>query len=160
MALRLGLLALLAATALPARAGDPMVERAIAALSKDPSLKVRTQAALMLAQRGAREALPALMHALAADGEPAVRIAAAAALARIGDIAAKEPLDAAAHADPDASVRAASGKALADLLAASSRALALDEPQGRAGDAAARGALKEALTRHLRKQGFAVVAAG
>jgi hypothetical protein len=33
----------------------------------------------------------------------------------------------------------------------------LDEPQGRAGDAAARAALREALARHLRRQGFAVV---
>lgn len=162
MALRLGLLALLAAAATaaaPARAADPLVDRAVRALSRDPSVKVRTQAALVLAQRGSREALPALMHAVAADDEPAVRIAAAAALARIGDVAAREPLDAAARADPDDAVRAAAKRSLADLLAASGRAVALEEPQGR-GDAATRGALKEALARHLRRQGFAVVPAG
>ncbi len=163
MALRPGLLALLAAalaSAAPARAADPLVDRAVQALSRDPSVKVRTQAALVLAQRGAREALPALMHAVVADDEPAVRIAAAAALARIGDVAARDPLDAAARADPDEAVRGAARKSLADLLAASGRAVALEEPQGRAGDAAARGALREALARHLRRQGFAVVAAG
>lgn len=161
MALRLALLALLvAAAAPPGRGADPQVDRAVRALSGDPSLKVRTQAALVLAQRGSREAVPALAHALAADEEPAVRIAAASALARIGDMAGKEPLEAATRADPDGSVRDAARKALADLLAASGRAVVLDDPQGRAGDAAARAALKESLARHLRQQGFAVVGAG
>ncbi len=41
----------------------PLVDRAVQALSRDPSVKVRTQAALVLAQRGAREALPARMDA-------------------------------------------------------------------------------------------------
>jgi len=161
MALRLGLLVLLAAAAPPpARAGDPLVDRAVQALARDSSVKVRTQAALVLAQRGAREAVPALAHALAADDEPVVRIAAAAALGRIADIAGKEPLEAAVRADPDGPVRAAARKALGDLMAASGRAVSLEEPQGRAGDAAARAALKEALARHLREQGFVVAAPG
>lgn len=159
MALRhLARLALLAA-ALPAGGLDPLVERALEALRSDPSLKVRTQAALVLGQRGAREAVPALTHALATDGSPAVRIAAAAGLARLADIAGKEPLEASSRADPDAAVRAASQRALAELLQATSRSLALDDPQGRAGDAAARAALKDSLARHLRRKGFAVVGA-
>jgi ABC-type uncharacterized transport system YnjBCD ATPase subunit len=103
--------------------------------------------------------VPALTQALAADEAPAVRIAAASALARLGDIAGKEPLEAAARADPDGSVRGAAQRALSELLAAASRAVALDDPQGRAGDAAARAALKESLTRHLRRRGFSVVGA-
>jgi len=126
------------------------------ALERDASLKVRAQAALVLGQRGAREALPTLLHALRADESPAVRIAAASALARVGDAGGKEPLEAAARADPDPGVRTAAQKALADLVSSASRALALDDPQGRGG-AAARSALKESLTRHLRKQGFTVV---
>jgi hypothetical protein len=149
------LLSLLAAAL--ARAGDPVVERAIQALDRDPSMKVRTQAALVLAQRGARTAIPTLVHALSADDSPAVRIAAASALARLSDLAAKEPLEAAGRADPDPGVRAAASRALAELLATSSRALALEDPQGAAAGPAARAALRDALSRHLRRQGFAVV---
>lgn len=142
----------------PARAADPVVERAIQALDRDPSMKVRTQAALVLAQRNARTAIPALVHALSADESAAVRIAAASALARLSDLAAKEPLEAAGRADPDPGVRSAASRALGELLASSSRALALDEPQGELAGPAARAALHEALSRHLRRQGFAVVA--
>lgn len=159
MASRLALL-LLAAAAVPAQAADPVVERAVAALRGDPSLKVRTQAALVLASRGAREAVPALTHALAADEAPAVRMAAAAALARLGDAAGREPLETASRADPDAGVRGAAARAFAELQAASSRSVVLDETRGEAGGAGAREALREALARHLRKQGFAVVGPG
>jgi hypothetical protein len=159
MALRTGLGLAMAIAAIPAAALDPLVERALEALRSDPSLKVRTQAALVLGARGDREAVPALTRALAADESPAVRIAAAAGLARLADIAGKEPLQAASRADPDPAVRTAAQRALDELLSASSRALALDDPQGGAGDATARAALKESLTRHLRRQGFAVVGA-
>jgi HEAT repeat protein len=159
MALLRGLRLVMLAAAFPAGAADPLVERALEALQSDSSLKVRTQAALVLGQRGAREAVPALTRALAADESPAVRIAAASGLARLADIAGKEPLEAASRADPDGAVRAAAQKALAELLSATSRAVALDEPQGRAGDAAARAALKDSLARHLRRQGFSVVGA-
>jgi hypothetical protein len=153
-------LAVALAAALPARAEDPLVERAIQALQGDPSMKVRTQAALVLAQRGARQALAVLTRALAADESPAVRIAAAAALARLADVAAREPLEAAKAADPDPAVRSAAARGLTDLLAVSNRALALDEAQGRAGDEAARAVLHDSLARHLRRQGFAVVGPG
>ncbi|HEY7724377.1 MAG TPA: HEAT repeat domain-containing protein [Anaeromyxobacteraceae bacterium] len=153
-------LAVALAAALPVGAEDPLVERAIQALQRDPSMKVRTQAALVLAQRGARQALAVLTRALAADESPAVRIAAAAALARLADIAAREPLEAARTADPDPAVRSAASRGLADLLASSNRSLSLDEAQGRAGDDAARAALHESLARHLRRQGFAVVGPG
>jgi len=158
MSLRWALL-LVAAAALPAAASDPVVERALAALQTDPSLKVRTQAALLLGTRGARQAVPALGNALAGDDAPAVRIAAAAALARLGDLAGRELLEAASRADPDTAVRNAAAKALSELLAASIRSVSLEEAHGEGG-AAAREALREALARHLRKQGFAVVGSG
>jgi hypothetical protein len=157
MATRHACLALLAA-ALPAAAADPQVERAMDALRSDSSLKVRTQAALVLGQRGAREAFPALVQALATDPAPAVRIAAAVALSRLGDAAGKEPLEAAGRADSDDAVRVAARKSLDELRRSTSgRAVWLDEPQGKAGDAAARSALRDALARHLRRQGFSVV---
>jgi len=158
MSLRRALL-LVAAAALPAVAADPVVERALAALQDDSSLKVRTQAALVLGARGARQAVTALGHALASDEAPSVRIAAAAALARLGDLAGREALEAASRVDPDAAVRHAADKALSELLAASVRSVALEEAHGEGG-AAAREALREALARHLRKQGFAVVGPG
>jgi len=82
---------------------------------------------------------------------------AAALPAGAADLLVERALEAASRADPEATVRAAAQRALAELLAATSRALALDEPQGKAGDDAARAALKDSLARHLRRQGFAVV---
>lgn len=159
MGLRRALPLLVAVAALPAAAGDPVVDRAMAALRSDASLKVRTQAALVLGSRGARQAVPALGHALASDESPAVRIAAAAALARLGDLGGRDPLEAASRADPDLTVRSAAARALAELLAASARSVTVEEAQGQGG-AAARQALQEALARHLRRQGFAVVGPG
>jgi hypothetical protein len=155
----LAVLAALLGLAALARAGDPVSERALQALLRDPSLKVRTQAALVLGQRGAREAVPTLVQALAGDESPAVRVAAATALGRLGDAAAREPLEAASRADPDAGVRSAAARAHAELSAMATRAVALDEPQGSRAGPEARAALRESLTRHLRKQGFAVVGA-
>jgi len=158
MSLRRALLLVLAA-AQAAAAADPVVDRALSALRDDSSLKVRTQAALVLGARGARQAVAALGHALATDEAPAVRIAAASALARLGDLAGREPLEAASRVDPDAAVRSAAAKALSELLAAAIRSVSLEETHGQGG-AEARAALREALSRHLRKQGFAVVEPG
>jgi len=108
------LLAVALAQAPLARA-DPSTDRAIEALGKDRSLKVRAQAALILGQRGAVDAVPALVAALTEDREEAVRIAAAAALGKIGDPTAREALDAARRSDPDGEVRAAAARALANL---------------------------------------------
>jgi hypothetical protein len=151
---------LLLVTSLPARASaegraDPGVEAAIRALREDGSLKVRTQAALVLGGRRAREAVPALCDALAADDAPAVRIAAAAALARIGDPAGRTALERARQDDPSGAVRAAAERALGEVALA----FTIDEPSGEGG-ADARDALRSALARHLRRRGYAVVEDG
>ena len=79
---RVQALFLLAALAGPARAASP-VEAAIDALLHDDSLKVRTQAAIILGQRGGVAAIPALRQAVAGDDSAAVRIAAVSALAKL-----------------------------------------------------------------------------
>jgi HEAT repeats len=143
----------------PARC-DGTVDGAIEALRKDPSIKVRTQAALVIGQRGpaARAALPALAEALEHDPGPAVRLAAARALGRVGDPVVRAALERSARGDPDEAVRTASIAALA-AIAAAPRArpasFALQEPQGHA-EAADRRAFKEALVRHLARRGFAL----
>ena len=68
---------LLLLVAAPLARGESANESAIRALRNDTSLKVRTQAALVLGQRGAAEAVPALREAVARDEAPAVRLAAA-----------------------------------------------------------------------------------
>ncbi len=159
-------LAVLLAVALvpaPLARADSSADRAIEALRNDRSLKVRAQAALILGQRGAVDAVPALAEALTQDREAAVRIAAAAALAKIGDPMAREPLDAARRLDPDGDVRKAATRALMDL---SPRArggtrrhvVTVEEAQGKGGGAA-RSALQAALARHLAQRGFEVVGA-
>src|SRR5690349_12982025 len=88
-------IALLTALALAPAAvtgGDPQLDRAARALAADPSLKVRTQAALVLGQRGAADGVPALSRALQEDAAPAVRVAAASALGRIRGAAAEAAL--------------------------------------------------------------------
>ena len=134
---------------------DPGVQAAVSALREDGSLKVRTQAALVLGRRRARAATPALCDALASDDAPAVRIAAAAALARIGDPAGRAALERASERDPDLSVRAAAARALAEI----GFAFTIDEPSGEGG-VQARAALREAITRHLERRGYAVVEHG
>jgi len=156
------LLAVALAQAPLARA-DPSTDRAIEALGKDRSLKVRAQAALILGQRGAVDAVPALVAALTEDREEAVRIAAAAALGKIGDPTAREALDAARRSDPDGEVRAAAARALANLAprargGARRHRVTVEEAQGKGGDAA-RSALHAALARHLAQRGFQVVGA-
>lgn len=146
---RLLVAALLLALAAPAPA-DPQVEAAIRALRRDSSMKVRTQAAIVLGQRQVADAVPALRQAVAEDDAAAVRIAAVAALAKIGDRGARSTLRAASEADPDASVRAAARQALEAL---GPMAIAIDEPSG---PGSARGPMRDALAAHLRERGYEV----
>lgn len=139
--------------AVPARP-DAQVEAAIRALRKDSSLKVRTQAAIVLGQRGSPEAVPALREAVAEDGVSAVRIAAVAALAKIGSPSARPTLRLASETDPDGAVRRAATRALQDLGPA---ALTIEEPTG---TSSARGAVRDSLARQLRDRGFAVAERG
>jgi hypothetical protein len=140
---------------------DAAVERAIQALRRDPSLKVRAQAALLLGQRGALDAVPALAAALREDRAAPVRIAAAAALGKLDDPLAREALESAGRSDPDVAVRAAAASALADLRTRARRRneLSVEEAHGEGGEGA-RSALRSALVRHLAQRGFSVVAAG
>ena len=133
---------------------DPQVEAALRALKGDSSLKVRTQAAIVLGQRSAQEGVRALRDAVAGDRAVAVRIAAVAALAKIGDRSARSTLRLAAQADPDESVRRAAARALSDLGPV---ALAIEEPSG---PVSARGPLREALARNLAGRGYAVTGDG
>src|SRR5512142_1132594 len=94
---------------------DVANESAIRALRKDSSLKVRTQAAVVLGQRGAMEAVSALKEAVATDDAAAVRLAAVAALGKLRDRSARSTLRAASEADPDSAVRRAAAKALEEL---------------------------------------------
>jgi hypothetical protein len=136
---------------IPASArGDAQIDGAIHALRRDSSLKVRTQAAIVLGQLAAPQAVQALREAVAEDGAAAVRIAAVSALAQIGERAARSTLKHASEADPDPAVRRAAARALAEL---GPIALAIDEP---AGPLAARDRLRHALARHLAERGFSV----
>lgn len=135
-------------------AADPQIDAAIQALRRDSSLKVRTQAAIVLGQRGAPEAVQALRQAVAEDGAASVRIAAVAALAKIGDRRARPTLRLASEADPEDAVRRAAARALQGL---GPIAVSVEEPSG---PASARASLREALTRHLKERGFTVVERG
>jgi hypothetical protein len=135
---------------------ESQVDGAIHALRSDSSLKVRTQAAIVLGQSREATAVPALREAVARDDSSAVRLAAVAALAKIRDRSARGTLRAAADADPDAAVRSAAARALADL---GPLAFSIEEPGG-TGGALARGALRDALERQLRDRGWAVVDRG
>lgn len=150
---RLGLVLLVLLIAGQARS-DAQVESAIQALGRDSSLKVRTQAAIVLGQRGALEAVPALRRAVAEDDAAAVRIAAVAALAKLGDRAARPTLKHASDADPDEKVRSAARRALEDF---GPPAVSIEEPSG---PSAARGVLRDALSRHLAERGYAVARGG
>jgi HEAT repeat protein len=146
-------LALALALASPAR-GDGAVDAAVHALRRDDSLKVRTQAALVLGQRGALEAVPALRQAVAEDRAAAVRLAAVGALAKLGARAARPTLKNAAQADADPSVRAAAARALEALGPVT---VTLEEP---AGTASARAAVRGALARHLERLGLPLAERG
>ncbi|HEX9052544.1 MAG TPA: HEAT repeat domain-containing protein [Anaeromyxobacter sp.] len=140
---------LVLALAQPA-AADPQVDAAIRALRRDSSMKVRTQAAIVLGQRLVAQAVPALREAVAEDGAAAVRIAAVAALAKIGDRGARSTLRAASEADPDASVRTAAKRALEAL---GPIAVSIEEPTG---PGSARAPMRDALAAHLRERGYKV----
>lgn len=146
-------LALALALALPAL-GDGAGEAAMQALRRDDSLKVRTQAAIVLGQRGAMEAVPALRQAVAEDRAAAVRLAAVGALSKLGARAARPTFEHAAQADADPSVRAAAARALEALGPVT---VTLEEP---AGTASARAAASGALARHLERLGLPLAERG
>jgi HEAT repeat protein len=161
--LRLLLAALVVLAAAAARPQDPQ-DPAIRALREASSLKVRTQAALVLGQRGGREAIGALREALVRDEAAAVRMAAATALGRIGDPAAREVLVKAQAEDRDRNVREAAGRALVEIATRErelppARSLVIEDALGSAGDPTARQALRDALGRQMTQRGFSVVAA-
>lgn len=143
--------------------GDAQVDAAIRALRSDSSLKVRAQAAIILGQRGASEAVGALADAARNDSSEAVRLACVSALAKIGDPAGKGAIEA-ALGDDDARVRAAAEKAMQAFAgigpaAPGSVSVLLEDPTGK-GDAALHAEFRGALERHLRARGFNVVARG
>lgn len=143
--------------------GDAQIDAAMSALSSDSSLKVRAQAAIILGQRGATEAVGALADAARHDSSEAVRLAAVSALAKIGDPAGRGAIEAALE-DSDGRVRAAAEKALAAFagpgpIGPDSIAVLIEEATGK-GDASVRREFRDSLERHLREQGFNVVARG
>ena len=148
--------ATLLAWALTVLASESQVDLAIQALRKDSSLKVRTQAAVVLGQRGAVEGVAALREAVARDDASAVRLAAVTALGKIGDRSARPTLKAASEADPDDSVRRAAQRALAAL---GPLAFSIEEARGQ-GPASARDTLRQAIAGQLRGRGYAVVERG
>jgi hypothetical protein len=110
------LAASLVLVALAAPAGsDAGPDPAVTALRQDSSLKVRTQAAIVLGQRGSPEAVAALREAVARDQAASVRLAAVSALGRLQARGARITLQAASQADPDPAVCAAAARALAAL---------------------------------------------
>jgi hypothetical protein len=155
MVRRVALLLFVLAAPLAAR-GDSANDSAIHALRRDSSLKVRTQAAVVLGQRGAVEAVAALREAVATDEAAAVRLAAVTALAKLRDRSARSTLRAAADADPDGSVRKAAARAVEEL---GPLAFSIEETQG-TGGAQAKDALRRALVAQLKERGFAVVDRG
>lgn len=152
---RFAVLLVVLAVPLAARA-DAANESAIRALRRDSSLKVRTQAAVVLGQRGAVEAVSALKEAVATDDAAAVRLAAITALSKIKDRSARATLRAASEADPDSSVRRAAARAIEEL---GPLAFSIDETQG-TGGAHAKETLRRAITAQLKERGFAVVERG
>jgi hypothetical protein len=143
--------------------GDAQIDAAIRALRADSSLKVRAQAAIILGQRAAREAVGALADAARNDSSEAVRLAAVSALAKIGDPSGRGAIEAATK-DDDARVRAAAERAMAAFagpgpVAPGSIAVLLEDPTGQ-GDGTLRSEFRAALERHLRAQGFNVVVRG
>ena len=127
-------------------------DAAVTALRRDPSLKVRTQAAIVLGQRGSPEATRALREAVAEDKAASVRLAAVSALGRLQARAARGTLQAAAQADPDVAVRTAAVKAVAALGPIT---LQVEEGSGPSGQR-----LCAAVTAQLRQRGLQVAPQG
>jgi hypothetical protein len=159
---------LLAAAAPAAARADAQTDRAIRALENSSSLKVRSQAALVLGQLKVVEAAPALRRAATSDSAPAVRIAAVAALSKLGPAEARSTLESVARNDGDASVRTAAQGALAEFEGAPSPAVApranaavsLEDAVGTGGSPAERAALRDAIGRRLKEAGFQVQGSG
>lgn len=158
----LGLLLVALAVAPGTARPDPQTDRALRALASSDSLKVRTQAALILGQLDPAEAAPALRKAAVADPAPAVRIAAVAGLARFADPDSRAVLEQVQRSDPDDGVRASAAGALAALKdpviphARGRGEVVLEEAVGTAGRPADRAALRDALGRRLVEAGFRV----
>lgn len=159
-------LVLLSAAPFAARA-DAQTDRAVRALEASSSLKVRSQAALVLGQLRAVEAATALRRAATSDPAAAVRIAAIAALSKLGSAEARPTLEAVARTDADDGVRAAAAGALAELEpsararpAHGATAVSLEEAVGTAGTPAERVALRDALGKRLREAGFQLQGSG
>jgi HEAT repeat protein len=162
--MRVRLLVTILSVAIAASArGDAQIDAAIRALRSDSSLKVRAQAAIILGQRGAAEAVGTLADAARNDSSEAVRLACVSALAKIGDPAGQGAIEAATR-DSDYRVRAAAQKAMLAFavpgpVAPGAIAVFLEEATGK-GDAALKAEFRKSLERHLREQGFSVVARG
>src|SRR5512137_2461958 len=139
---------LVLAAAIAVIASADGVDPAVIALRQDPSLKVRTQAAIVLGQRGTPAGVTALREAVAEDQAASVRLAAVAALGRLEAREARRTLQAAEQADPDPAVRAAAARALAALGPVT---VTVEVASGPAG-----ARLSEALSRQLRERGLAL----
>ncbi len=99
--------------AAPTGAPDPL-PALIKSLQKDPSYKVRLQAAMTLGRLRDERSVDPLLFTLRADKHPGVRAMAAQALATIGDTDAMTGLEAAQN-DPDRFVRAQVEKAIVHM---------------------------------------------
>jgi hypothetical protein len=153
------LLVSIAGTAL----GDPQVDAAIDSLQNDSSLKVRAQAAILLGQRRAREAVGPLSHAARRDSSEAVRLAAVFALGKIGDLQGLPAVEFALK-DDDENVRAAAQAAMKELVGSCApgsggASVTIDEARGE-GSPSLRAEFRDALERQLRKQCFNVMTRG
>jgi hypothetical protein len=149
------LAALLVAALLLVAPGSPAgaeVDPAVTALRKDSSLKVRTQAAILLGQRGSPDAIAALREAVADDRASAVRLAAISALGRLQARGARGTLEAAVQADPDAAVRNAAARTLTALGPVT---LTVEEAGGPSG-----ARLSAAVAGQLRQRGLVVAEQG
>jgi hypothetical protein len=145
-------LTLLLCLLLPAYRAGAEGDAAVTALRRDPSLKVRTQAAIVLGQRSSPESIGALREAVAGDTAPSVRLAAVSALGRLQARVARGTLQAAAQADPDGAVRIAAVRAMAALGPVT---LSVEEGSGPSGQR-----LGAAVTAQLRQRGLEVVQQG
>lgn len=131
---------------------DGAVDPAVTALRSDDSLKVRTQAAIVLGQHGSPEAIKALREAVAEDQAASVRLAAISALGHLEAREARLTLQASAQADPDPAVRAAAARAVASLGPVT---LTVEVASGPSGPR-----LSEALSRQLRERGLSLARRG
>jgi len=106
-------LATLALAAAPARAQTAQIEDVEASLIRDPSYKVRVEAALILGKLRQQRSVPALIAA-ARDSNPAVRASSVRALGLIGAPAGRDAVVVALH-DPVPAVRHQAREALRGL---------------------------------------------